>query len=237
MENVTLTRDELVRLLKAFAVIVFGLGIVVAGMMTNWFQNNLLSGLGRGLSTSLSTGSVVFYVFYRWAWRWGWLARLMKKPLVFGVWIGVLRSDFGGNDAPVELPIVFVIRQNYLSIHISSFTQKQDGESRVEVLITNGRSEVTVLAYVFELTQPYAGATKRTSGAGELKLQGNGTELNGTYWTNSPTHGSLALKKISQKIEGIEKFQDAYVKWTEKFPNAASKVEKPAFQESVEKPH
>lgn len=237
MENVTLTRNELDRLLKAFAVIVFGIGIISTGVLTNWFKDDLLSGFGRGLGSSLTTVGVIFYVFYKWAWRWSWIARLMKKPLVFGVWVGVLRSDFGRNDVPVELPIVFVIRQNFLSIHISSFTQRQEGESRVEVLITNAKSETTVLAYVFELTQPYAGATKRTSGTGELKLQGNGAELNGTYWTNSPTHGSLNLKRFSQKIEGIEKFEDAYVKWGTKFPSAVSKAEKPVSEESVEQPH
>jgi len=237
MENVTLTRNELDRLLQAFSVIVFGIGIVSTGFLTNWFKDELLSGFGRGLGTSLTAVGVIFYAFYRWAWRWSWIARAMKKPLVFGVWVGMLRSDFGKNDVPIELPIVFVIRQNFLSIHITSFTQRQEGESRVEVLITNSRSETTVLAYVFELMQPYAGATTKTSGTGELKLQGNGTELNGNYWTNSPTHGSLRLKRFSREIEGIDKFEDAYAKWKKEFPSATNMAEARACEQSVEQPH
>lgn len=213
MENVTLTRDELDRLLKAFATVVFGLGLITVGFLTDWFSKDILTSFGRASGIALTGAGVLLYVFCEWTWRLGWVARAMKKPLVFGVWIGVLESDYGKQAAPISLPIVFVIRQNFLSIHITSYTQTQEGASRVEALIRNSRAETTVLAYVFELTQVYAGATTRTTGTGELKLQGNGNELNGNYWTNSPTHGTLRLRLVSREIDGITKFADAAKRW------------------------
>lgn len=218
MENITLTRDELGNLLKAFGVLVFGIGFLFMLWLTGGFETELLSGFGRSLGASLTFVGFVFYAFYKWCWKWGWLADLMGKPIVFGVWIGTLHSDFEGKEN--VLPIVFVIRQDYLSIHITSYTKTQEGISRVEVLIRNGRAESTLLAYVFELTQLYPGATTRTSGTGELKLQGGGTELNGTYWTNSPTCGVIKLKRVTRSTVGVSKYEDACLKWPGNFRQA-----------------
>ena len=113
----------------------------------------------------------------------------MRRPIVHGVWRGTLRSDFRQSDkAQLEIPIIFVIRQTYLTISIESFTKSQEGESKLEALIQNGRTEATRLCYVFELRRQYQGENKLTTGSGELRLIDNSTRLRGHYWTNTPTH-------------------------------------------------
>ncbi|MEG4675714.1 hypothetical protein, partial [Enterobacter cloacae] len=94
-------------------------------------------------------------------------------------------------------------------LSIQSFTERQEGESRLEALLRSSKTDVTRLCYVFELRKIFSGAHSITSGAGELKLAGDQLSLNGTYWTNTPTHGEITLRLITRDCEGISSYQDA----------------------------
>jgi hypothetical protein len=215
MENITLTRDELNRLLKSFAVVFIGFEFIFFFILWHFFKSEPSSAILRSLSPSLLCASGLFYIFFHWGWRVGKLAKWMGRPVVCGVWLGFLTSDYKktASDSGVTLPIVFIIRQTYLTLSIQSFTERQIGESRLEALIRNTRTEATRLAYVFELKTTYPGQGIVTSGAGELQLLSNDTLLRGTYWTSSPTHGSLSLRLQSRNCDGIESFEDAKRRW------------------------
>ena len=214
MNNLSITTAELERLLKVFG---FLLGLFwLAAFLIQWkcFGVAVFSAAWRAFSPAVSGAILLFGLFYKVAWRWEWLAKWMSRPIVHGIWKGELRSDFGLKDkSTLVIPIYFVVRQTYLTLSVQSFTESQDGESRLEALLKNSKTEATRLCYVFELRKLYPGANSLTSGAGDLKLLGLGRELKGTYWTNTPTHGELILKLASRDFNGIESFDDAQNKF------------------------
>lgn len=214
MNNLSITTAELERLLKVFGWI---LGLFwLAAFLIQWKCFNIAasSAAWRAFSPAVGGAILLFGVFYKLAWRWERLAKWMNRPIVHGIWKGELRSDFGLVDkSTLVIPIYFVVRQTYLTLSVQSFTDKQDGESRLEALLKNSKTEATRLCYVFELRKLYPGANSLTSGAGDLRLLGSGQELKGTYWTNTPTHGELILKLVCRDCDGIESFDDAQNKF------------------------
>ena len=216
MENLTLTEQQFNLLKKSFTTSVVLLAGMIALINIRCFHAEVnLTSLFRWFTTGLSAASFLFFIFYKWAWRVGPLPAWSGRPLLQGVWVGFLSSDYGqAPDAPpLTLPIVFVIRQTYLTLSLQSFTQSQTGDSRVEAIIRNARNDATRLTYVFELKNEYPGARKLVNGAGDLELLAGDTILKGSYWTSSPTHGSLALRRVSTRPDEIKRFDDAVKKW------------------------
>lgn len=214
MNNLSLTSTEFERLLKVFGTLTFGVTLLVAGMQIYFLNAEMETVVLRAFSTSLALSTMAFGIFYKSAWRWEKVAKWMQRPVVHGVWAGQLRSDYGGqSEGQLKLPIIFVVRQTYLTLSVQSFTTSQEGESRLEALIHNSKTEATRLSYVFELRKIYSGAKIMTSGAGELKLVGRGKKLKGDYWTNTPTHGELSLVLVSRECQGVTCYADALQKW------------------------
>ncbi len=216
MENLTLTDQQFNLLKKSFAAAVVLLAGLVALFQIHYLQASVtLTSLFRWFTTGLTAASVVFVIFYRWAWRMGPLPAWSGRPLLQGVWVGYLSSDYGRAPGapPLTLPIVFVIRQTYLTLSLQSFTASQVGDSRVEAIIRNARTDATRLAYVFELKNQYPGERKLVNGAGDLELLADGTILKGGYWTSSPTHGSLAMRRVSTRTNEVKRYEDAVKKW------------------------
>lgn len=215
MTNLTLTAEELDRIKRAFALACILIAFLFSLAQWRLFETAPLSAAMRSISGALLITSGLFYLFYRWGWRVGRIAKWMGRPVVHGVWLGYLTSNFGRSvsDGPMRKPIVFVVRQTYLTLSIQSFTDSQEGESTLEALIRNARTDGTRLAYVFELKNKYAGARRLTNGAGDLQLLADDSILSGNYWTSSPTHGSLSLKLKCRECAGVERFEDAESRW------------------------
>jgi hypothetical protein len=216
MENLTLTHQQFNLLKKAFAWTVALVAGAIALLNIGVFHATLsAASIIRCVTTGLSVASVLFVVFYKWVWRIGPLPAWSGRPLLQGVWVGFLSSDYGQapGTPPLRLPIVFVIRQTYLTLSIQSFTQRQTGDSRVEAIICNARNDTTRLAYLFELKNEYPGARKLVNGAGDLELLSGSTVLKGSYWTSSPTHGALAMRRVSAHPREVKRYEDAARKW------------------------
>ncbi|MEQ5127752.1 hypothetical protein ABN225_13230 [Providencia alcalifaciens] len=210
MNYISLTSAEFERLLKVFGCLLGGLGLIIFLVQWHIFNTPIFSAVWKAFSVSLMLCIFLFGVFTKLAWRWEKLAKWMNRPLVHGIWKGELKSDFNSiNGERLVVPIIFVIKQTYLTLSIQSFTARQDGESRLEALLRSSKTDVTRLCYVFELRKLFSGANSLTSGAGELKLAGDQLSLNGTYWTNTPTHGDISLTLISRNCKDISSYQDA----------------------------
>lgn len=220
MENLTLTESQYQGVLKAFGVVTilaflvllaFGLGASSAS------AGEIGRLIFRAASSAVAISGCVFWVFHRYAWRLWKFPEWLRRPVVSGTWAGSLTSDYKAegdhSNVPIVLPIVFVIRQTFMTISIQSFTERQAGESRVEALILNPRTGHFRLAYVFELKNEYPGHNRLTNGAGDLRLYGDGTELRGQYWTDSPTHGTINLLKVDESSDSVQRFEDAKKKW------------------------
>ncbi|MNF68494.1 hypothetical protein D3C85_491400 [compost metagenome] len=213
MNNLSLTHTELQRLFKVYFWLVVGLAACFY-LLHIPFGYEMLTAAWRSVTYGLACATLLFGAFFKLAWRSPRIAQWMRRPIVHGVWRGTLSSDFRQADkAPLEIPIIFVIRQTYLTISIESFTKSQEGESKLEALIQNARTEATRLCYVFELRRQYQGENKLTTGSGELRLIDNSIRLRGHYWTNTPTHGDLELELISRDCEGVNCFEVAERNW------------------------
>lgn len=223
MNNLSLTTSELERLLKVFLGVFLLVWVLSFFVQHNAFDTPMFPAAWRAISPAMTAALFAFGVFYKVAWRWEWLAKLMNRPVVHGLWAGELKSDFATKDGEaIAIPIVFVVRQTYLTISVQSFTKAQEGESRLEALLKSSKTDATRLCYVFELRKLYPGAHALVSGAGELKLVADDQELRGTYWTNTPTHGEMNLKLVSRDCDGINSFQDAVVR-LKRFTGASGK--------------
>jgi SMODS-associating 2TM, beta-strand rich effector domain len=213
MSNLTLTKAELTRLLSAFAWFSFGTFGLFAIMRFKTLQQDYWLSL-RYMSYGITVATGALFLFSTWAWKWRWVARLMGRTVVHGVWAGRLQSDFEKEGAnAVDLPIVFVIRQSYLTLSVRSLTRSQRGTSSLEALSRDEKTQDTHLSYVFKLDQPWVPGGKYGTGAGELQLEAGNTILRGMYWTDSPTHGTLRLKLVGLDVEGISSFEDAVRKF------------------------
>ena len=209
MSPLSLTTAEFQRLLKVFGILLGLLGFAYFFVQWKCFHTPAPTAALKAFSSALTSGVILFGIFSKVAWRWERLAKWMSRPIVHGVWKGELISDFETvNDNRLIIPIFFVIRQTYLTLSIQSFTERQEGESRLEAILKSSKTDATRLCYVFELRKLFSGASTLTSGAGELRLAGDQLTFRGTYWTNTPTHGDIYLKLVSRNCEGIASFED-----------------------------
>lgn len=207
MHLISLTNTELKKLLYAYCVVTLALSLLF--LLTRIVGDGSLnfSNLWRVFTTSLTISTFGLGLFSKMTWKFEWLSRLLAKPIAHGVWFGVLNTNYNGMPRAIE--IAFVIRQTFMSLSIESFTQDQEGESKIEALIQNPKTQATRVCYIFELKREYGGENKFTTGAGDLKLIEAGKKLKGTYWTNSPTNGDIELTLVSRECSGIDCFSEA----------------------------
>lgn len=228
MENVTLTATAFKLIKKAFLWVVLGFSFLA--LLVQWHWGFAIGGFEiiRSIFGSVTFAAVIFWVFYKWCWKWGALPLWLGRPVVSGIWIGQLESNYthDGQGNPLQKEIVFVVRQTYLTLCIQSFTDHQVGVSKVEALIQNDRTDSTRLAYVYELKNEYAGQSTLVNGAGDLTLITKSSKklvLKGAYWTSTPTQGRVSVHRVSEKCEGVSEFADAVKRWPKgplwKIPN------------------
>jgi len=214
MNNLSLTKSELETMLKAFGFVSIGIFVLYGGYNFDVIQRDGLSALWRYASTALFIAGLLLTYFTTRGWKVKWIARMMGRPVLHGIWSGTLTSDYvTDGQSATKIPIVFVIRQTYLTLSLQSFTERQEGESKLEALIHNAKTDARRLTYLFELRRPYVPGSKLTSGAGDLKLQNSNMVLKGLYWTDSPTHGNITLHRVSTEVAGVESFDDALRKF------------------------
>lgn len=216
MNLLSLTYAEFERLLKGFTIVT----IVVAGLILAVrlaLDTPLPTAAWQAITSALTVTGFAFGLFARRTWNYPLLAKWLGRPIVHGLWRGTLNTSYKRSDGQTVPPIeiAFVIRQTYLSLSIESFTSNQEGESKVEALIQNMRTDATRICYIFELRRQYNGENKLTTGSGELKLLDAGNRLKGHYWTNSPTQGDLELTLVTRDCEGVNCYEVAERKWIE----------------------
>src|SRR5690606_15890752 len=128
MTNLTLTAAELGYLKKAFAT-VFAVFLLICALIQWRYGVTFEIALPRSFSAAMLPASLLFYAFYRWLWRWGKLAKWMGRPVLHGVWLGYIASNYNQipSQNPLRKKIVFVVRQTYLTLSVQTFTDTQIG--------------------------------------------------------------------------------------------------------------
>ncbi|WP_139197733.1 hypothetical protein [Pseudomonas sp. NFACC05-1] len=216
MENLTLTSKEfglLVKILFWSTVAIFSSWLVIQFA----FFENLLSWrrLFSMVSSSFALTSGMFFIFCKWGWKFSILPEVVGRPVLEGVWIGELVSNYqavpGESIPPIKM--VFVIKQTYLTLSLQSFSEVQSGSSEVEAILSNPRTGLVRLTYIFELRSPYRGEVRLVKGVGDLSVVSNEI-LKGGYWTSSPSNGELKMKKVSATSKTFTSFSDVRKQWS-----------------------
>jgi len=210
MSNLALSKTDFDRLVKAAAYLAAILCFSTFVLLIFVFGSDATTAILRAIASTPPLVSLVVFLFCRFAWKMPWIARLMGKPIVFGLWKGTLFSNYDCEEGEYrEIPIYFVIRQSYLTVSIVSYTANQEGESTLESLTQHERTERKQLRYVYELRTPYQSTSDLVRGTGELTLTGEAANLRGSYWTDTPTHGELTLQRVTHDCDGVDSFEDA----------------------------
>lgn len=143
--------------------------------------------------------------FDRWMWRWRFLHPwFVSTPNLHGTWHGQLVSDWkpedGSSLAPIE--VYLVIRQTFSTISMRLLTP----ESTSVLLGGNVTKEVDGVDTVtgVYLNTPdilRRGGSPIHHGGLILQVQGQpATQLEGEYWTDRGTKGSLRFTERSDKL-------------------------------------
>jgi hypothetical protein len=222
-----LTEPELQRVLKVFGYLVVIVWVICIGATALFTPEDIdWKAIAKALPMAITISGVVFALLYGASWKSERLAFWLKRPAVHGAWCGILVSDYKVKEGvELHIPIVFVIRQTYLSLSVQSYTPGgQVGTSTLEGIAQDSRTGETHLRYVFGLTRHYKNENKITKGTGELRLENQSSLLRGFYWTSTPTHGEIRLKRISRDCEEIDNFEMALERWPSELFSSAREV-------------
>jgi hypothetical protein len=138
----------------------------------------------------------------------GWHAFGRLPPAV------TAESDWvrGATDPRRQIPIVFVIQQDLLSLTLVSFTEDREGRSYVAQLAIDDAAKTFKLIYIYSLRDEFRAGEGVQQGAAEVQVTGpKGFELRGEYWTNTKTRGRLILSHRSSYA--VSSFREAKAKF------------------------
>lgn len=190
------------------------LWIVVPLSMLIWILLILLAEQGvdpvwgaiKRIPTVITIDFCLWLFFVKWAWKWkffqGWL---VPFPVLEGTWTGFVRSTWTDpiTKATVPpIPFTLVIRQSFLSINCSTFTEESSSISYSSDIVIGKETKMAQLIYHYT-NRPRALVRKRSEihdGTALLTLMGdNFDELKGEYWTSRKTTGDIEVKLLSAK--------------------------------------
>lgn len=146
--------------------------------------------------------------FEGWGWRWQLLhrIRLVRTPVVIGTWRTAMESSWTNPEtgAPIGPRTVYlVIEQTAISVSVRLLSDESSSEL-LHGLVTRRGSGQPLIAYTYR-NEP-AVALQRTRsrihlGAAHIKIIGDpATALDGDYWTNRDTVGTLTSDEHSPHL-------------------------------------
>lgn len=166
----------------------------------------------RGASLSI-TIVTLFWVFY---FSYGWKISFFDKQLFYrpnlnGTWMGTLISDWKDEDGNVKEPIEFylVIRQSFIRMHFTTFTDDFVGVSYAETFALNKDKGLKNIAYLYRKDSTQSNDENLREGATELRLiiEGEIKKLEGKYWSNTKTEGKIKVEFLTE--EHLDSFNHA----------------------------
>jgi len=156
----------------------------------------------NGIKSILSFSSILLIIwslYFKYGWKIKLLNKILYKPNLNGTWLGTYRSMNEKTKEIFEGEICLIIRQSYLSMNITSFTDKFISYSYTESLVYHKESESNKIVYVYSQDEFDPTNSETRKGTSELKLilELNNYKLRGDFWTNNKTKGVLELCHLS----------------------------------------
>ena len=155
--------------------------------------------------------SILLFIFIKWGWRipqlQGWI---VPFPDLEGTWEGTLQTtwvDPKTKKTPNPIHLILVIRQSFDSISCVMYTKESNSYSTAANFMNEDDSGIKRLSYVYS-NRPDASIRDRSAvhdGAAILTIFSKPKrKLEGEYWTNRKTTGSINLTfKTKELFEGF----------------------------------
>lgn len=169
-------------------------------------SKNILRSVSFGI-----TGATLFWTFYfSFGWKWPILKLIFFRPDLNGTWSGEIISDWKDENQKLVPPIVFhlVVRQSFLRIHFTTFTEGFVGVSYSETFSLRKHTGLKNISYLYRKDTSQNNNEILQEGATELRLiEGNKRILQGKYWSSRKTNGTI--KVIWMSKEHADSFEEA----------------------------
>tara|TARA_R110000764_G_scaffold195666_1_gene280851 strand:- start:917 stop:1546 length:630 start_codon:yes stop_codon:yes gene_type:complete len=164
----------------------------------------------RAASFGISTTTIFWTFYFSIGWRlWGfnWI---FYRPNLQGTWSGILKSDWKNKNGEKvgDIEFYIVVRQSFLRIHFTTFTESFIGISYSETFSLKKEIGLKNVAYLYRKETSQEDNKVLQEGATELRLiDSKPRELEGKYWSNRKTKGKIKVRFVSYKI--VDSFNDA----------------------------
>lgn len=200
-------KDELKLLVTISIVLSAILGVIYIVVLKK--ELNIKEGF-RAVSFGLTTTTLFWTFHFSYGWKIWCLNKIFYRPNLNGTWSGLLKSDYKdeygkGLD---DIEFYIVIRQSFLRIHFTTFTDSFIGTSYSETISLKKETGLKNVAYLYRKETSQDDNDFLQEGAAELRLiDSEIRKLEGKYWSNRKTNGKIDVKFISEKI--VDSFTDA----------------------------
>lgn len=196
---------ELIVTISIAIAIILGVAYIVA--LDKTF--NIKDGV-RAVSFGISATTLFWTFYFSYGWKtWG-LKKIFYRPNLNGTWAGILKSDWkdeNGN-SPNDIEFYIVIRQSFLRIHFTTFTNSFIGISYSETLSLEKEIGLKNVAYLYRKDTSQYDDKLLQEGATELRIiDSNERKLVGKYWSNRKTNGKIEVSFLSK--QKVDSFADA----------------------------
>ncbi|MGQ3677977.1 Cap15 family cyclic dinucleotide receptor domain-containing protein [Tenacibaculum discolor] len=200
-------KDELKLIVTISIAIATVFGVAYLIVLNKEF--NVSDGL-RAISFGI-TATTFFWAFYfSYGWKTWAFNKIFYRPNLSGTWSGILKSDWKNENGEKigDIEFFIVVRQSFLRIHFTTFTNSFIGTSYSETLSLKKETGLKNVAYLYRKETSQDDDEFLQEGATELRLiNSNPRKLEGKYWSNQKTNGKIDVCFISKEI--VDSFNDA----------------------------
>lgn len=188
--------------------------IIISATVTLFYilyQNDLkLSVFIKGVSMSITITTLFWTFYFTYGWKLRYIGTLFYRPNLNGTWKGYITSDWRNENGDTIEPkeIFIVIRQSFIRIHFTTLTDTFVGSSYSETLNLKKAIGLKNVVYLYRKETSQKNDEDLREGATELRLivGENCKQLNGKYWTNTKTQGTIEVQHVSNEYVDSYKF-------------------------------
>lgn len=157
-------------------------------------------GVALALSDLISMLLIAMSAFERWGWRWRWLhPHLIGRPVAYGTWRGTLQSlwkDPATRQPPPAKIVYLAIRQTLTTVWVRLLTDESVSDQMAGSVEKDPSSGDWSISYTYRNTPklPLRRKSPQHRGGAFLTILGQPpTRIEGEYWTDRDSKGTLAM--------------------------------------------
>lgn len=208
-------KSEQIKIVKISYIV----GIIVS-FFISFIKSRVIDTYGIISAIKVSVILTLWWTFY---FEVGWKLPLLNKILyrinLNGTWYGQYKSTSVSDRKVYKGAMVIRIKQNFLKINVTSFTNKYNNYSYSENLKYDKDAERYSLIYVYSQSEKNASDLAQRNGTSNLMVVDgkDKCKLEGGFWTIVGSNGRLELTRVSREIaNSFEDGKELYKQFKEK---------------------